>query len=214
MIKNIFKGKKNLIVLEFLGESDNVYFNVHEFNIKLRQSDKKKYPHNIRKDYLKNKYLKPISYKEFEDILLNEHDKIIKNLDNLYNKFNSIANETKNPEFRHFIYEYDLGKLPLLTEGVVKVLAIVNKFIKLLTEWDEFGKLITQDDCIENKISLEVPENELFQKTIKIITSKDYVQAIVQKGKYIFDENVLDEIPEDEEQAANPETEDSEKQGE
>lgn len=199
MIKNIFKGKKNLIVLEYLGQSDNVYFNTHEFNVKLRQSDKKTYPHGIRADYLKTKGLKPISYREFEEILLNEHNKTLKTLESLYAKFQTFADEIKNPEFRHFIYEYDLGKLPLLTEGVVKVLSIANKYMTLANEWDEFGKIITSDECVETKISIELPKNELFLKTINVVTSKAYVQAIVQKGKYLFDDNVLDEMPEDEE---------------
>lgn len=199
-IKNIFRGKKNLFVFEMLGEADKVYFVVHESNVKLQQFDTKRYPLQARKDYLKEKHLKPVTYSEFESVIMQEAKKVLNKSNALLEKFKKATDQLTNPEFRHFVYEVKLGNTPLLTEGIVKAVQYANEIDKIAGSWNNF--ILSLENLIGTFYEEITPYVELSPEYLEfseILKAKNYCSGIVKKHKYEFDETVFDELPVEEE---------------
>ena len=197
LIKSIYKGKKNLYVVETFNSTDNVYFEIFEFNFKLRQFNHKKYLKEVKKDYLKSKCLKLITYQEFENEFVKVYLNTTKKFNSLFEKFLNYANETNNPEYRHFMYEYRLNNTPMLTEGLLKILAYSNKALEISESWNDFAKEFTSRFELEQNINIEIPQKLI---DFKEIINYGFTTATVNKGKYIFDFEVSDELPLDEEE--------------
>lgn len=196
LIKSIYKGKKNLFVVETFNPTDNVYFEVFEYNLKLRQFNQKRYLKEIKKDYLKTKFLRPITYQEFETEFKKVYENVLKKFNSLYEKFSNYADEVSNAEYRHFMYEYNLNNSPMLSEGLLKILAYSNKALKLADAWNSFVKEYTTRFELEIEVNIDIPQK---LNKFREIIDYGFTTATVSKGEYVFDFEVSDELPLDEE---------------
>ena len=196
--KSLYKGKKNLFVIEVFDEHDDVYFTAFEINIKLRQFVEKRYVKDTKKDYLKAKGLRPISFQEFDDELVKIYKDTSNKFNNLNEKFLNNSDEMKNSEFRHFVYEFNLAKSPMLTEGILKALAYAKMALEMADNWNLFVEKYNEKfDATKKELTVVIPEK--LAKFREMLDSK-CTTAVVKKGKFMFDDDVLDDLPLDDEE--------------
>lgn len=199
MIKTIFRGKKNLFVVLNDDEKCNQR-TLHEINFKTMQINERVIPDYAFDEYLATNNLKKVSYSEFEEEYEALKSKEVGALNNLEAKIKTLLGLKKSPEVRHFLHELQHNIIPLMTEGLLKVTALVgNHFNKLfeLTNFESELKLATKDALPIEDYVPSFTENEY--KLYDALYLNGCSQSIVKKGQFIFNEIVLDEAPLDEE---------------
>ena len=99
------------------------------------------------------------------------------------------TDEKINPEFRHFIYEYVNGLQPMLTEGVVKLLAIYLTMENILLDY-ELDVALDFDEELESMafVDLKVEvygtrRKNNFKEEDIFVLDKELINSVIEKIK-------------------------------
>lgn len=188
MIKALYKGKKNLFVVLKDNENKSLY-DVTEFCFKTEEAALKTIPKVAFDDYKKEFGLKPITFKELEDFYLDVKTKKDAKIRKVAKKIEDYTDEKKFPELRHFSYELSSGLTPLLTEGLLKLVAYVRVY-ECLSYWHDFEDVLhetLEDNLIKTESTDGYDVNDDILHVIDSIISRNYCDCVVKSNKYVFE---------------------------
>ena len=206
MIKKIYKGKKNLLVLVTI---ESGFVQIEELNLKLDNDWSHKF--TIQRyefeSYIQSKKLTEITFDELGQIIGSYFETVKKQIESLEKKFTDSMDVKKNVEVRHLLFEHtnDIDNV-LLTEGLLKGYDCAQKHNSLVYKQREVNECIRVFSENEIKFkdvkNLSVPffEDEQLNEVYSCFASdykKEICRSIVKKGEYVFDNLIPDELPED-----------------
>lgn len=207
MIRNIYK-RKNIFVVEkkyLQGESNLIELMI--FDTKSYKYDSHVYPEHVAKDYVKTHKLAKATYGEFEDAILSASRKVKDVVEKLCDKLTKTIDEKTNAEYRHFAYEYNSGLCPLLTEGILKPLALRLKIDDVISSFELQYYLIKLDDELAEEAYVAMPQELASNNVLNALIEQDYCECVVKAKKYVFEPDLLSEL-DDEDKPENEVTPD------
>lgn len=199
MIKTIYKNKKNLFAV-ILGDYQETY-SVFEYNLKSMLTCERRIPDYALAEYLETKGMKPVTFQEFENEFNTVRNRELKTIKDIKTKTEELLDIKSNAELRHYVHEVHSGITPMLSEGLLKVVAQIRLHNALLTDYVTFAddvKAVVDDllnylgDYKEEDLDLD----SKYDDVVSTIYDNDYVEAIVKRGKFQFD-SYLDHLVED-----------------
>ena len=198
MIKRIFK-RKNIYVLETEVEDGNqklIRLDILDF--KNYKCDTHTYPQEVATAYIDKNKLRKATYGELEDVVMDAHNKIQVKVDKLVSKLREAMNPDSNVEYRHFAYEYKGGLSPLLTEGVLRPLALINRVYDTIDSFNIIPSLIAVDDELSEKARIILPNDVDNDPVLSSLYTNDYCECVMKAKNYVFEPDLLSELEDDE----------------
>lgn len=198
MIKQIYK-RKNIYVIETeVEDGAQKLTRLDILDLKSNKCDEHTYPHDVALKYVDTHKLRKATYGELEDAIMDAHNKIQSKVDKLVVKLREAMNPDTNAEFRHFAYEYKGGLSPLLTEGVLRPLALINRIYETIDSFNIMPSLITVDDELSSKAKIKLPEDVDNNDILSSLYVHDYCECVVKAKNYVFEPDLLSELQDDE----------------
>ena len=210
MIRNIYKRKNIFVAEKIHSQGNSNLIELMVFNTKNYSYDSHVYPEQVAKEYVKTNKLVKATFGEFEDAILCASRKVQSIVDKLCDKLAKAIDEKTNVEYRHFAYEYNSGLCPLLTEGVLKPLALRLKIDEVINSFELQHYLDKLDDELARTAYVSMPLELASDNALDVLIEQDYCECVVKAKKYVFEPDLLSELDDDDKAEPKPEDESQE----